>query len=107
MTEHTPGPWWWETDVWQGTARLTSAAHDIIVLDYGVEGPESYCLTNGADGPLLKAAPDLLLAALAIKGALDSDPRDMPMTDELADAYDALKAAIDKALEEAADGTPR
>ena len=48
---------------------------------------------------LVDAAPDLLAACEAIRDAMDNDPRDLLLPDDLADAYDRVVAAIAKARE--------
>ena len=76
---HTIGPWTLKADeeIVYGTSR--EGEHIVVVYELG---------TNEADGKLIAAAPDLLAALMSV----------VSISDRKHDAWDAAKAAINKAL---------
>ncbi len=94
-TKHTPGPWRWDSTVWdydpkQNAPWLVTEASGDRVLSGAIK------CTREADARLIAAAPELLWALIFIT-TVKCDGIDITPINE---AYDKARAAIAKATGE-------
>lgn len=94
MSKHTPGPW----EIKEADTSI--GAEWYRILGHGERGMVDVAETpyrHEGNARLIAAAPDLLAAAKTLLDVLANEREDLPSSDAVGDARDALRAAIAKA----------
>ena len=103
MTEHTPGPWRYDTppDGWAIVHEIDPVTGDVEYICGETTDDTDPFPPRAADTRLIVAAPDLLRACEAIAACNVGHWGSVDWMDKVADAVDAAKVAIAKATEAA------